>query len=208
MNNSVNIWNLNVSHWQQTDVEIKSHNKCFPINFFYRTQKESLMEPLRTRNVKIDSELESQTSRFLQIPISNHHIGEKLQHLGQFHTRPALREWLTSGYPISYRAAPATSNQLRIWDLQSLPVDTTGGASKRLFTVESGSLTGRRHRRISCRWAKGEPFGKRTDSIVITIAPKKKKKANFTLSCRCSPAADRITGFFSLRLVRILSGLL
>lgn len=69
MNNSVNIiWNLNLSHWQQTDVEIKCHNKCFPINFFHRTQKESLMEPLRTRNIKTDSELESKHQDSFRFP--------------------------------------------------------------------------------------------------------------------------------------------
>ncbi len=160
------------------------------------------MELLRTRNIKTDSELESQTSRFLPILIFNHHIG------GQFHTRPALREWLTCGYPISHQAAPAASNQRRIWDLHSLPVDTTWGASKRLFTVESGSLTGGLWLdggigEFPADGLKAKHLGSAW-TVVITIATKK-KEANTTLSCRCSPAAERITGVFSLRLVRKLS---
>ncbi len=132
------------------------------------------MELLRTRNIKTDSELESQTSRFLPILNFNHHIG------GQFHTRPALREWLTCGYPISHQATPAASNQRRIWDLHSLPVDTTWGASKRLFTVESGSLTGGLWLdggigEFPADGLKAKHLGSAW-TVVITIATKKKKQ--------------------------------
>lgn len=75
------------------------------------------------------------------------------------------------------RAAPATSNQLRIWDLQSLPVDTTGGASKRLFTVASGSLTGRRHRHIPADGLKTNHLGSAGTVIFSTTKKKKKEEA-------------------------------
>jgi len=72
-----------------------------------------------------------------------------------------------------YRAAPATSNQRKIWDLQSLPVDTTGGASKRLFTVASGSLTGRRHRHIPADGLKTNHLGSAWTVVFSTTKGKK-----------------------------------
>lgn len=48
-----------------------------------------------------------------------------------------------------------------MWDLPLLPVDTTGGAWKLLFNVESGSLTGGDvcDGRITRRWDKSEAHG-------------------------------------------------
>lgn len=157
------------------------------------------MEPLRTRNIKTDSELESQTSRFLPILISNHHIGEKLQNLGQLNTRPALREWLTCEYPISHQAAPATANQRRIWDLQSLPVDTTWGASKLLFTGESGSLTGGLRLdggigEFPADGLKAKHLGSAW-TVVITIAPKEKKQTPHYLLDAHRPLIESLGSF-------------
>lgn len=135
--------------------------------------------------------------RFLSIPISQHISQETAAPRTIPHPpRPhgMIDIWLSD---IS-RAAPATSNQRKIWDLQSLPVDTTGRASKRLFTVASGSLTGRRHRHIPADGLKTNHLGSAWTVIFSTTKEKKKKEANSRLCCRCLPTANRITGFFSL----------